>query len=413
MPPQQPPTSALSLLVWLESRGARFPGAQPVHVPGMGTGLVATDALPAEAEVLFVPRDVWLTRKTVHTRFRPVLDAVQAAGVFSHSMSRLALLLALEARSDASFFRPYLSRIGDPTVPYGLDDDERGALAGLPMERWIDEQAALTETECAAIDRVLRALPTPLDLDLPRWRWAYGHVMQRTFSVDVDDEEVWVLVPGMDLCNHADDPNACFYAEDDGWMLETVRPVESGEQITIRYGRAKTSADLLLYYGFVTPENPHDRVRLSLDLPEDDPDREAKTEALDVLGLESSALVGPDGDVPSRFLHAAILWGLDSEAFRADVPDVASPERAVVALEAIASALARDAATLDGTTGPATGWVPTFAAYRTNVSRSMARAASRIRSRAEAIRSAGWSPADRVIDDPDGRFGLATVTVRP
>ncbi|MHC5010501.1 MAG: SET domain-containing histone-lysine N-methyltransferase [Planctomycetota bacterium] len=390
----------------------------------MGVGLVAPRPLEVEDEILFVPRAAWLTRKTAHTDHRPILDDPQVRSVFSHGMSRLALLVALERETPGSFFGPYLEELAEPTVPYVLTDEERAAIQGLPLGRWIDEQFALTEKECAALRRRLEEgypdLAPIRRLTPGRWRWAYGHVMQRTFTVDVEDEEVWVLVPGMDLCNHADEPNAQFFAEEDGWYLEASRPIREGEQITIRYGRAKTSSDLLLYYGFVTPHNPNDRLHLQLELSADDPDRTAKREAVEVLGLATDALIGADAAVPSSFLHAVILWGLESRVFREDQPEVATPERAIQALERVAAAieislagfpttLEEDLGTLEDARPE--GWLPALITYRANVKRLHRDVLTSIRKRIDAIVADGWRPEDVVEDDPDGRHGLTTVHV--
>jgi len=124
--------------------------------------------------------------------------------------------------------------------------------------------------------------------------------------------------------------------------------------------------------------------------------------------------------VPSAFLHAAILWSLDSEAFRAEQPDVAAPARASEALERIASSITaalrafpttvdEDATALE--TAPASGWLPSLLRYRMNAKQLHERAAAAIRRRASEIAVEGWHPSDVVEPDPDGRYGIATVAV--
>ena len=398
---------------------ARMAGADIAQFDGMGSGLVASRTLDTEDEVLLVPRPLWFTRKTAHTRYTPLVDQVNDTGVFSHSMSRLALLLALERADPGSFFRAYLDALGPPTVPYTLTPEERAACQGLPLVEWIDEQHATTRKEVGRIVDALRSLGHESALDTDTWRWAYGHVMQRTFSVDLDDEEVWVLVPGMDLCNHSTAPNTRYFAEDEGWLLEAAHPIPEGEQLTIHYGTKKTSCDLLLYYGFVPLDNPNDLVHLHLRLPDADPDRAEKEAAIEVLGLQTDALVGADGVIPSAFLHAAILWGLDTRAFHAPQPDVHRPEHAVAALDRIADALEKalaahatsieedDALRTDGLAG----WQPSIVAYRRNVKSVLRHAAHAVRSRIDEIRAGGWDPTDAVAPDHEGRYGLQDVSV--
>ena len=414
-PPVAEPRSAL--FDWLRAHGSRFPGATVHRYDGMGLGLAAARDLGEEEQILIVPRELWFTRKTAHTTFRPLLDRVHAAGVHSHSMSRLALLLALERAASTSFFRPYLDALGEPTVPYTLTDRERDACQGLPILGWIDEQRELTVHEST---RVRAALPESAPaIDTASWQWAYGHVMQRTFSVDVEDEEVWVLVPGMDLCNHDPDPNARYFAETEGWLLEAARPVREGEQVTIRYGKTKTSTDLFLYYGFVPRHNPYDRIGVRLALSGDDPDRDEKQAALEPLGLRSGGLIGPDGVVPSALLHAAILWGLDWETFHAPQPDLRRPDRAAAALLRIAQALTDSLASFPTTieedervlNEPSDGWMRSLVSYRRNAKVLLREAARAIREHSAAVERDGWDPGDVVPPDDAGRYAMVDVRV--
>ena len=416
-------TACSDLLSWLDGQGARFPGARPVEVPGMGRGLVARRRLSPGETVLFVPRRAWMTRKSAGLRHRALVDLAHGVGLFSHSMSRLALHLALEREDAASAFGPYLNGLDATTVPYSLSDAERLAAQGLSIEGWIDEQARVSAEEAQRLGAWLveqGQSELAARLTIARWRWAYGHVLLRTFTVDDEDDEVWVLVPGMDLCNHADDPNARYFAEQDGWYLEAAATIESGQQVTIRYGTTKTSADLFLYYGFVTPDNVNDFVRLRLLLSDNDPDEAEKRAAIDLLGLTTHAKLGQDGTLPTALLHAAILWGLPSDEFRSPAPPIQDPTRAAAALLRIARACQSHLAAAPTTrmederllaTQALMGWLRPMVTYRRNVKALYEQIAAALVARAETIRREGWQPTERTDPVREGAYALDTMDV--
>ncbi len=415
--------ATLALLAWLRDHGSRFPGSAPATIEGMGLGLTAATDLAIEDPILFVPRDLWLTRKTTHTAQHALLESLPEDRL-PHTMVRLALLLVLEREEPDSFFRPYLDSLGEPTLPGVLTTQQRELLAGLPLLGWIEEQ----HTSFASEWRDLHAWLGTAHPDAaarcgndPRvWSWALGHVMQRCFSVDLEGDEVWVIVPGMDLCNHADEPNAQYFAEDDGWYLEATRPIPRGEQITIRYGSTKTSTDLLLYYGFVTPRNSNDRIKLTLELAPDDPDAAEKRAAIDVLGLTTESLVDASGHVPTAFLNAVILWGLESAAFRNEAPDLEDDKLAVAALERVAEAVesARESflAMVAGSASlqaPGTAPPAPLRAYGHNVERLHADLADALRAQAASVRAEGGRSEVFVPMDGEGHFAIANVRVGP
>ena len=295
----------------------------------MGTGMVASRDLEEEDRILTIPRSLWITRKLRRTRYKAVHDWAHEKGLFSHSMARLALLLLLEHQDPDSFFRPYFDALGDPTLPTTLTPSELAEVQDPKLAGWIREQADTLAQDCVRLATRLPArfpdLVGPDTVREDRWHWAYGHAVQRTFTVDHEGDEVWVMLPGMDLCNHASDMRNGYYVDDDAWHLEATDPVERGAPITINYGSNKNSADFLLYYGFVPEGNANDRVHLQLELDTEDPDHAEKLAAIDVLGLDTECHVGADGLIPTSFLNALVLWSLDHETFAAGGKDFRSP----------------------------------------------------------------------------------------
>ncbi|KAG2444122.1 hypothetical protein HYH02_009063 [Chlamydomonas schloesseri] len=69
-----------------------------------------------------------------------------------------------------------------------------------------------------------------------------------------------LLAPVIDLANHSPDPNCVIQLTPDRSkvLLLPRRPVAAGEPLTVDYGFNRSSLDLMVDYGFVTPANPLD-----------------------------------------------------------------------------------------------------------------------------------------------------------
>lgn len=421
---RNPPAPLRALLDWLDRHGAVLPGCRAEPISGMGIGLVAARDLEVGDLILSIPPALWMTRKTKHTRYGPVLAFAQEEGLYSHSMSELALLLLLERRTPDSFFAPYLAALDAPSMPFDVALEGPGAVQSDDLVGWVQEQARTTVEECLRLGAMLPArFPDQVPagaFTVDAWRWAYGHAVQRSFSVDIEDEEVWVMVPGMDLCNHSSLVRNGYYAEADGWQLEATQPWRAGDQIRIHYGPEKTSADFFLYYGFVPEPNPNDRITLQLTLAPEDPNHDEKEAALEVLGLSTTCRVGADGILPAAFRNACVLWSLDATTFRSDTIDFSDPRHEARGLELVAAALHRhgerlptrlehDEALLTAeTAAPADR--PALA-YRIAFKRTLAAAEASLRARAQGLRDGRLMPNDPAPGEAEGTHALLTVQV--
>lgn len=320
------PDELQHLLTWLQRHGARFDACEARPVPGRGIGLVATRVLEQGEEILFVPRQLWLTRKTRHASCGPLIELAHERGLFAHTMGRLAFLLALESLDPNAFFRPYFDALREPTLPFALADDERAALQGLRFAAWVDTQGRELEEEWSKLSALLHeAAPgSPLAAGFTRdvYAWAYGHVIERSFTVDHEGDEVWVMVPGMDLCNHVSGAPKSYYTQPEGWILESGRHLADGEPICISYGDDKTSRHFLLYYGFIFEGNPNDTLTMRVDVPTDTELDAARSALIEGLGLVTRCRVDPQTEVPRVFLNALLIASMDDASFA----DAASPD---------------------------------------------------------------------------------------
>ncbi|GFR40622.1 hypothetical protein Agub_g1204, partial [Astrephomene gubernaculifera] len=69
-----------------------------------------------------------------------------------------------------------------------------------------------------------------------------------------------VLAPVVDLANHSSDPNCVVQLTTDRSRVVLLprRAIKAGEPLTVDYGFARSSLELMADYGFVTTGNPHD-----------------------------------------------------------------------------------------------------------------------------------------------------------
>ena len=77
-----------------------------------------------------------------------------------------------------------------------------------------------------------------------------------------DANAVSMIVPLMDMINHSETPNCIILpyhdkVDDQSYVtLQSIRPIEKGEQLTISYGSDMPNTHLIQKYGFVTRDNP-------------------------------------------------------------------------------------------------------------------------------------------------------------
>lgn len=124
---------------------------------------------------------------------------------------------------------------------------------------WNAREAAEAAAESEA------AFPT-----VEHFGWALQQVWSRCLRISGEDGgKRRVLVPVLDLANHAPVPSAMYACASSARgqpaavRLLAARAVQPGDEVTITYGQ-HSSAHFALYYGFVPRANPFDEVRLPL-----------------------------------------------------------------------------------------------------------------------------------------------------
>lgn len=299
-PPQHP------LVSFVLAHGGAVDGVRPVVAGAaqeQGWGLAADRDLPRGHRCVVLPPKAHLTFE--QTSAEAAADASSAAEAQALATlaadippelwgARLALALLRErARGGASRFAPYIRALpaSFPGVPLFWGQEAVAALDYPPVAeqvkkrcRWLHEFAGRHlggggggggETDTA------RAALAGAACDVSGLGWALAAVTSRAFRVGGLDRPA-ALLPLVDLCNHDFDPNAEVVPYGGGGSgnggksnggssnagggiaVVTKRPLKKGEPVLLSYGPLPNDF-LLLDYGFVVDDNPHDAVALRFD----------------------------------------------------------------------------------------------------------------------------------------------------
>jgi histone-lysine N-methyltransferase SETD3 len=283
------PADTHPLVAFVREHGGTVDGVRPVAgTDQMGWGLEAERDLPRGHRCIVLPRACQLT-----------FDAAAAAEAEAASQAlnslaqdippelwgaRLALALLRErARGDTSRWRAYVEALpaAFPGLPLFWRREAVDALDYPPVAeqvnkrcRWLHEYSAkhLSSPEALAAFEGKR-------VDAGGLAWALAAVTSRAFRVGGPQQPA-ALLPLVDLCNHDFEPNAEVSpvkgdggaaggsggSSNGGGALQVVtrRPVKAGEPLLLSYGKLPNDF-LLLDYGFVVDNNPHDAVSLRFD----------------------------------------------------------------------------------------------------------------------------------------------------
>ncbi len=229
------------LEAWAAERGARFDALVfPVDAAGDCTAR-ARRAIAAGERIITIPQPLMLVER-------------------ARGLDALAAWLAFEARRADSPWRPYLDALPAelPDVAIFCGDEDLAALAGTAAH----VAAAAARSEVAASHAAL-AEPDAR-VSLAAFAWGKAIISSRAFNApDTIDPHI-AFIPIVDLMNHRPgdatwryDPAATVYE------VTTLRAFAAGDEVGFDYG-AYGNAHLLVNYGFVLADNPHDEAAVIL-----------------------------------------------------------------------------------------------------------------------------------------------------
>ena len=107
--------------------------------------------------------------------------------------------------------------------------------------------------------------------------WAFSTVSARSLVLNNesvtemnDQNAVTMILPLVDMINHSFDPNCVCLpyhdkVTDKSYVtLQTLRPIEKNEQLTISYGQDLANTHLIQKYGFTVRDNPNQKLIMTL-----------------------------------------------------------------------------------------------------------------------------------------------------
>ena len=251
-----------ALAAWLKEGGGRIHRAVEFVEDdrGAGRGLRVADSI-AEGELLVsVPRTKCLSCEAEpHGADRTLLE-LTAPNIRGMQLGLMVLQGKLGNGSQASSFGPYFEML-----PSSYDSLPVYFAQDIPELQFshVEQQAVARVKEILRVTQICQSCTGsdhPVDgIDIEQVLWAHATASSRALRLEGMHE---ALVPMIDLINHSFDAN-CRLGDEGarGVGVRAVRNLNAGESLRLNYGDLPND-DLVLDYGFVVEENPHDFVRL-------------------------------------------------------------------------------------------------------------------------------------------------------
>lgn len=310
--------SFINLCQWLKKEGFEAnPRLYLTTFPAIGRGLQAGEKINANDILVSIPLSVMLTREYVLNT-----DAQLAKVAFSSALSTQTLLslwlLREREKGVKSSCLPYLRTLPHQySNPYFCTADE---IRHLPTYLKSKIMSQKKEVHSAKI-LVMKLMPHYSEFENfeEDFDWAWFTVNTRAVYLNKDPryrknnpsktEDMLALAPFLDLLNHSFDVevetgvNLENAKKSPVYQIRTLSSTTKHSQAFINYG-PHDNTKLLVEYGFLFPNNPHEHVPICVEdfldffrstLKEDIPLTERKLEILKDSGMDSNLSVTVEG----------------------------------------------------------------------------------------------------------------------
>ncbi|KAH9617839.1 hypothetical protein KSS87_012406 [Heliosperma pusillum] len=265
------------LINWVRTQGGFVhPSLHLSSVSSFGFGLVASAAIPRGSLLIGLPPHLPLTLTDAPS------SSSSSSSVFSHLVPeelwamKLGLKLLQERAKAGSFWWPYIGNLPETySVPIFFQGEDIKNLQYAPLLYQVNKRCRFL----LEFDKQLKHAVTNLkpmdhpfasqDVDASSLGWAMAAVSSRAFRLHGkkldggNRENVPMMLPLIDMCNHSFSPNAKIVQDvdtKDSKMLD----IEQNDALELNYG-CLSNDFFLLDYGFVIPGNPYDSVELKYD----------------------------------------------------------------------------------------------------------------------------------------------------
>lgn len=266
---------------WLQSNGLRVPVRAKFALKRSVTDdyeLVAADNIEAGEQILSMPLSLTLAldptpeQSALPVEFAdltPIIDAIPKDAAPLWQLPLALRLLSERVKPTLSFFEPciQLLPVVHPFVPIFFNRDQISQLQYAPLIQQINKRAKLLHSLPPIIQTQRSKGCDPFNaeqIDASTIGWSLATVTSRAFALHHDLPHLTRrMLPLIDMANHSFDPSASIsFGESQRLELTAVKSIQRGEPITLSYG-ALNNDNLLLNYGFVVDDNPHEDLTLS------------------------------------------------------------------------------------------------------------------------------------------------------
>ncbi|XP_068122183.1 SET domain-containing protein 4 [Hyperolius riggenbachi] len=322
----------IQLRRWLKDRGFHDSRLRMAHFSDAGRGLMTKCLLQPGDLIIALPESCLLTADVVLKsqlgeyirRWRPPVSALLALCTF---------LITERYAGEQSPWKPYVDLLPSSyDCPVYWETDIMEFLPE-PVRQKAREQKTTVQDFYASHVPFFRSLQplyqenTEDILNYDAVRWAWCSVNTRTVYMKHPhreglsaEQDVYALAPFLDLLNHspAVQVEAAFNEKTRNYEIRTKSQYRKYDQVFICYGHHDNQR-LLLEYGFVAADNPHQSVYVTRDVIQQylsltDKQLQKKWSLLHENGFLENLTFGPDG--PSwKLLTALRLLCLGAEEF--------------------------------------------------------------------------------------------------
>jgi SET domain-containing protein 6 len=236
---------ANSFCEWLLENGAFVCNKVRLkEVDGMGTGMVALDAIEKDKVLFMIPKLLLLSR-----HYNPLVKS----RVKNQQWNQLIWTIILEIRNNGSFFKKYFDMIpSSVNTARSWSMNEKDWLKGTDIYEDISDCNPLADFRKAS-KKILSepGITVPTEAE-----FCFAADLISSYSFTEPKSGEVMMVPMADMLNHSYASNAhCEYLENGEMAMVATRHIERGEQVFNTFGETGNS-QLLLKYGFIEQPNP-------------------------------------------------------------------------------------------------------------------------------------------------------------
>nr|XP_023922521.1 histone-lysine N-methyltransferase setd3 [Quercus suber]POE97882.1 histone-lysine n-methyltransferase setd3 [Quercus suber] len=270
------------LIKWVRKEGGFVHQAVKIaqqHDETIGLGLVASEDIPKGSDLIALPHHIPLSFEFDH----PVLSNLARKVPEELWAMKLGLKLLQERAKVGSFWWPYISNLPETySIPIFFPGEDIRNLQYAPLLHQVNKRCRFLLDFDREVRHALENLKPDdhpfggQNVDASSLGWAMSAVSSRAFRLhgkkllDGTHNNVPMMLPLIDMCNHSFNPNSQIVQEQDAGNLKILvkvvaeTAIKQNDPLVLNYGCLNNDL-FLLDYGFVIPSNPYDCIELKYD----------------------------------------------------------------------------------------------------------------------------------------------------